>query len=183
MEEFVQTRRNWLSCLCAGLVGMAMVAGAGAADGPAKAIAVRVVTKATYDKIIASNKGKVVVVDCWATWCVPCRKAFPKTVEMSKAYANKGVVVVSLSFDETVKGQVSDKVKDFLVSQDAHFENLVSALDISDDGAEVFGIPDGALPHFKIYGKDGKLFKSFGGDNEFTHEDIEAAVEAALKVK
>lgn len=148
-----------------------------------KAIGVRVVDKAGYDKVIAANKGKVIVVDCWATWCVPCRKAFPKTVELSKSYENQDVVVVSLCFDTPVKGQAPDKVKQFLALNDAYFENLVSSLDISDDGADVFEIPEGALPHFKIYGKDGTLFKVFPNDDdkEFKHEDIEVAVKAALK--
>lgn len=178
MEELVRGCRVVFGCALA-----LLLAGTTPALAQSKPISVRVVTKAGYDRIIAANKGKVVVVDCWATWCVPCRKAFPKTVEMSKAYAAKGVVVVSLSFDEPVKGQVPDKVKEFLVKQDAQFENLVSAVDLSESGADVFEIPDGALPHFKIYGKDGRLFKAFEGgeDKEFTHEQIEAAVEAALK--
>lgn len=148
-----------------------------------KAVSVRVVDKAGYDKAIAAYKGKVVVVDCWATWCVPCRKAFPQTVDLSKAYASKGVVVVSLCFDDPVKGQASEAVKKFLMASNATFENLLSSVDISADGADVFEIPDGALPHFKIYGKDGKLFKAFqsGEGKEFTHEEIEAAVKAAIK--
>lgn len=150
-----------------------------------KSINVRVVDKSGYDKVIAANKGKVIVVDCWATWCVPCRKAFPKTVELSQKYAGQDVVVVSLCFDDLVKGQASEKVKQFLALNDAHFENLVSSLDISGEGADIFQIPEGALPHFKIYGKDGKVFKVFesGEDKEFKHEDIEAAVKAALQSK
>jgi len=188
MEDIVQSRRECMKALVAAGGFLAMT-GVGVrtslAEGPPKPISVRIVNKAGYDKIIAANKGKVVVVDCWATWCVPCRKAFPKTVEMSKTYADRGVVVVSLSFDDPVKGQVPDKVKEFLVKQDAQFENLISSLDISEDGADAFGIPEGALPHFKIYGRDGKLFKNFesGEDKEFTHEEIEAAVKAALKAK
>jgi thiol-disulfide isomerase/thioredoxin len=174
----------WMLLLVSGLslVGMSMHP---AAAQPSKAVNVRVVDKAGYDKIIASNKGKVVVVDCWATWCVPCRKAFPKTVELSKNYADKDVVVVSLCFDDLVKGQAPEQVKKFLALNDAYFENLVSSLDITADGADAFGITDGALPHFKIYGKDGKLFKVFesGENKEFTHEDIEDAVKQALKVK
>lgn len=182
MDGRTQTRREWMQNVTSAAAVLALSGSAGIALGQGKAISARVVDKAGYDRIIASNKGNVVVVDCWATWCVPCRKAFPKTVEMSKAYAKKGVVVVSLCFDDPVKGQVPDKVKEFLVKQDAQFENLVSSLEISDTGADVFGIPDGALPHFKIYGKDGKLFKTFesGEDKEFTHEEIEAAVKAAL---
>jgi thiol-disulfide isomerase/thioredoxin len=181
MEDNLCTRREWIQTVAAGAVTLGLVGTAQAA----KPISVRVVNKAGYDKIINANKGSVIVVDCWATWCVPCRKAFPETVKMAKAYADKGVVVVSLCFDDPVKGQVPDKVKEFLVKQDAQFENLVSSLDISEEGAEAFGIANGALPHFKIYGKDGKLFKVFesGEDKEFTHEEIEAAVKAALKAK
>ena len=187
MDE-LQSRREWMQQAAMGASGL-LIAGAWTAkafsQGGSKPISVRVVDKAGYDKIIAANKGKVVVVDCWATWCVPCRKAFPETVKLSKTYADKGVVVVSLGFDDPVKGQVPDKVKEFLVKQDAQFENLVSSLDISDTGADAFDIAEGALPHFKIYGRDGKLFKKFesGEDKEFTHEQIEAAVKAALKAK
>lgn len=187
MDE-VQSRRGWIQQAVVGASGLVLAGvwpATAFAQGGSKPISVRVIDKAGYDKIIAANKGKVVVVDCWATWCVPCRKAFPETVKLSKAYADKGVVVVSLSFDDAVKGQVPDKVKEFLVKQDAQFENLLSSLDISDDGADAFDIAEGALPHFKIYGKDGKLFKKFesGEDKEFTHEQIEAAVKAALKAK
>ena len=187
MEDF-QSRREWMQPAAVGASALLMggiSATTSLAQGASKPISVRVVDKAGYDKIVASNKGKVVVVDCWATWCVPCRKAFPETVKLAQTYADKGVVVVSLCFDDPVKGQVPDKVKEFLVKQDAQFENLVSSLDISADGADVFDIAEGALPHFKIYGKDGKLFKKFesGEDKEFTHEQIEAAVKAAIKAK
>ena len=181
----VQKRRNLLkvtvTTACVLTIALA-VTGLGQAQA-SKTIGIRVVDKAGYDKVIAANKGKVIVVDCWATWCVPCRKAFPKTVELSKAYADKDVVVVSLCFDGAVKGQAPESVKQFLALNDAYFENLLSSLDISDEGAEAFEIPEGALPHFKIYGKDGKLFKAFasGDEKEFKHEDIEAAVKSALK--
>jgi thiol-disulfide isomerase/thioredoxin len=189
MEDNIQTRRLWLRSVIAGATGFALMGGVSAVQSTlaedAVVISAKVVDKAGYDRVITANKGKVIVVDCWATWCTPCRKAFPKTVELSKAYADKGVVVISLSFDVPVKGQVPDKVKEFLIKENAKFENLVSKVDLSEDGAEVFQIPDGALPHFKIYGKDGKLFKVFESmeGKEFTHEDIEAAVKAAIKAK
>ena len=183
----VRTRRGWLKVVLSGVSGLmtATTFVSRAESQEATSVGIRVVDKAGYDKIIAANKGKVVVVDCWATWCVPCRKAFPKTVELSKTYADRDVVVVTLCFDELEKGRAPDKAKRFLAVHDANLENLISSLDLSGEGAEAFEISDGALPHFKVYGKDGKLFKAFesGEGKEFKHEDIEAAVKAALNAK
>ena len=181
----IHTRRDWLTTTLTGVTGVVAAAASTTSvlAQAAKTITVRVVDKAGYDRIIKANKGKVIVVDCWATWCVPCRKAFPKTVELGKTYADKDVVIVTLCFDDPVKGQAPESVKQFLATNDAYFENLISSLEISGNGAEVFEIPEGALPHFKIYGKDGKLFKVFesGDDKDFSHKDIEAAVKSVLK--
>lgn len=154
-----------------------------ALDGNSQPFVVPVVDKAGYDKVIAAHKGKVVVVDCWATWCVPCRKAFPKTIALRNKYKMKDLAVISLSFDELVKGKAPQKVEKFLLDSSATgLENLICSLDLATEGAEKFEIPDGALPHFKIYGKDGKLFQSLATEDgaEIKHEDVEAAVKKAM---
>jgi thiol-disulfide isomerase/thioredoxin len=47
-----------------------------------------------------SLKGKVVVVDFWATWCPPCRAEIPGYIEMQKKYEKDGLVIVGISIDE-----------------------------------------------------------------------------------
>jgi thiol-disulfide isomerase/thioredoxin len=183
----VQKRFGWLTVirLFSSVMFVAASAATSAQAQTSKPIRVTVVDRVGYDKVIAANIGKIVVVDCWATWCVPCRNGFPKMVELSKKYADEDVVVVSLCFDDLVKGEAPAKVTKFLEEKDARFEHLISSLNISKGGAQAFEIPDELLPHCKIYGKDGKILKaleSVNGD-EIKHEDIEAAVKAAIKAQ
>ena len=46
-------------------------------------------------------QGKVVYLDFWASWCVPCRKSFPWMNDMQKKYASKGLVVLGVNLDES----------------------------------------------------------------------------------
>jgi len=48
---------------------------------------------------LASLRGKVVLVDFWASWCEPCRHSFPWLNEMQAKYANHGLVVIGVNVD------------------------------------------------------------------------------------
>jgi cytochrome c biogenesis protein CcmG/thiol:disulfide interchange protein DsbE len=52
-------------------------------------------------KLPESLKGKVVLVDFWASWCGPCKGSFPVLEQLHKDYAAKGVVVLGINLDET----------------------------------------------------------------------------------
>ena len=66
--------------------------------------------------VLAQWKGKVVVVDFWATWCEPCRKSFPKLEELRVKYASAGLEIVGVSEDDEGNG-----VKDFGTTHGAKF--------------------------------------------------------------
>ena len=55
------------------------------------------INETSYPKVIAAQKGKVVLVDFWATWCVPCRKEMPEIAKLEAKLKAKGFVVVPVS--------------------------------------------------------------------------------------
>jgi thiol-disulfide isomerase/thioredoxin len=54
---------------------------------------------AGLEKRLAQEKGRVVLLNFWATWCEPCREEFPALSKLQKAYAGKGLRVLGLSTD------------------------------------------------------------------------------------
>ena len=52
------------------------------------------------DDLLASHKGKAVMLNFFATWCPPCRMEIPDLVKIHEKYADKGVVIIGLSVDE-----------------------------------------------------------------------------------
>jgi thiol-disulfide isomerase/thioredoxin len=83
-----------LACLCWSLSGRTQPApGVGAPE-------IRLNDMEGKPFLLSALKGKVVLVDFWASWCMPCRLANPSLVRLHKKYAPKGLQVVSVSVDE-----------------------------------------------------------------------------------
>ncbi len=102
---------------------------------------------------LKAGKGKqVFVIEFWATWCPPCRKAIPHLSEIQKKYKDKGVVVVGITEEEP------DIVKPFVKEAGDNMDYTVA---VDRDGTmneaymEAFGI-DG-IPHAFIVDKEGRI--------------------------
>jgi thiol-disulfide isomerase/thioredoxin len=126
-----------------------------------------------FAKYLEENKGKVILVDCWATWCAPCMAGFPKTVALHEKYKDKGLVVVSVSFDdmgddEEEKKARRDEAFDFLKKKKAAFKNFLARTGIGSDSGTPFGVTIN-LPAFRVIDRQGKDRL----DPKLSHEEIE----------
>ncbi len=111
---------------------------------------------------LASFKGKVLVLDFWATWCPPCKAEIPGFVELQKAYGDKGLQFVGVSVDS---GDTPDVLKAFATEHQMNYPVLVGGDrdDLQDAYAPMYGIPttfviarDGRIcqKHSGLVGKD-----------------------------
>src|SRR5262249_17803397 len=95
--------RRFAMCVSSlSVLALALVA-VRAADEPkekGKDVEVKEVKFDDLDKAVSDRKGKVVLVDFWATWCAPCVKKFPHFVELHKQYKDKGLACISVSMDK-----------------------------------------------------------------------------------
>src|SRR5262245_38283815 len=110
-----------------------------------------------YRKVVASHHGQVVVVDLWATWCIPCVQNFPHLVELHKKYFGRGVACVSLCLDnlgteETAVETMLPAVRQFLSEQQASFDNLI-ATEPFDELAAVDKLGVAQIPTVFVFNK------------------------------
>ncbi|HEX8984217.1 MAG TPA: TlpA disulfide reductase family protein [Bryobacteraceae bacterium] len=131
------------------------------------------VDEAAYRALIASAKGKVVVVDFWATWCAPCRAEMPRLVQLETRYRARGVRLLTISCDEPEQeAGASGFVGGQRVPQPAYIKRAASDEKFIDSVDPKWS---GALPALFVYDRQGKLVKSFIGETDM------AALEEVLK--
>ncbi|MBL8237672.1 MAG: TlpA family protein disulfide reductase [Bryobacterales bacterium] len=129
-----------------------------------------------YPKMLAANKGKVVLVDFWATWCVPCRKEMPEVAKLEAKLKARGFVVVPISADEPENEAAA---RDFLTKSGIKNQGYLKAP--KDDDAFIRAIDpkwSGELPALVLYDKTGKKVQIWKGETAIA--TIEAAVTKLL---
>ncbi len=129
------------------------------------------VTDISSAPLIQSAKGKVVLLDFWASWCAPCRKSFPWMNALQKKYGAQGLTVIAVNMD-------SDKqlAAEFLQTTPAQFRieydpkgDLATRLEVS------------AMPTSFLLDRNGKIVRQHAGFREAQQAAREQEIEQLLK--
>lgn len=115
---------------------------------------------------IAKEKGRVVLVNFWATWCDPCREEFPDLVRLQKAYGSKGLTILGISTDFAKE---LPAVERFLAEQLPPFPNYRKKPggDDQDFIEAVDGKWGGELPFTVFYARDGRKARVLSGRQSY----------------
>lgn len=107
---------------------------------------------------LSDLKGKIVIIDFWATWCPPCRKGIPDFVELKEEYKDKGLEIVGISLDAISRGgATANDVGPFMAEYKINYpivkgdENVVYSFG---------GIK--TIPTTFVLDREGKVIEKFG---------------------
>ncbi|WP_152049976.1 TlpA family protein disulfide reductase [Tautonia marina] len=146
----------------------------------------------TYEELkahIAESDAPLTLVDCWASWCDPCKENFPHVLEMASSFEDKGLKVIALSFD------AGTEVDDIDEAQIKEAKRFLSAMDVSKienlrhgqllfESFEAFNVT--TIPAVFLYDGEGNEVARFtydDPDNQFTYDEVEAKVAELLEAQ
>ncbi len=118
---------------------------------------------------LSDHKGKVVVLNFWATWCGPCRAEIPAFVRLREQYEDRGLEIIGVSLDE----DATDVVSEFATEHNINYPILIG----TPEAAKAYG-PIDQIPTTFIVGRQGRVLGRHLGMMSF--ERIESAITPLL---
>jgi cytochrome c biogenesis protein CcmG, thiol:disulfide interchange protein DsbE len=119
---------------------------------------------------LSDYAGKVVYLDFWASWCGPCRRAFPEVKKLHAEYAEQGMEVLAISLDKSPSPAIK-----FMAQQDASF---LALFDAGSRTAQAYGVR--SIPTTIIVGPDGKVAYNMVGFNPNKVPEIQKTIDELL---
>lgn len=101
-------------------------------------------------------RGRILVINYWATWCAPCREEIPMFVRLQQEYAAKGVQFIGIAVDQ------ADKVRDFAQEFNINYPLLIAGIDAVELSRKA-GNKAGVLPYTLVLDRSGTIAASLVG--------------------
>lgn len=150
------------------------------AGAQSRSARVEIADTARLQKAIQAARGKVTLVNFWATWCPPCVGEFPSLVQLYDRYRAKGLTLLAISLD--AEGDRSTKVLPFLKQQKVSFPVYLKAT--GGDEAFIAAIDkdwEGSIPRTYLLDRKGNVRKVITGEIE--PKQVEATIRRLLAEK
>jgi thiol-disulfide isomerase/thioredoxin len=129
------------------------------------------------DSLIQQYRGKVLIINFWATWCEPCVYEFPSLVKFYRNYEDKNLALIFISLDQPDDAETD--VIPFLRKNGVDFITYINRIKKQEDLINTIDTTwDGAIPATYIYNRDGVITSSFIGEK--TYADFEEGVKRDL---
>jgi thiol-disulfide isomerase/thioredoxin len=109
--------------------------------------------KPEIDKIIVSNKGKIIYIDCWATWCGPCIAEIPQSKRLMEEYKSKEVAFIYVCLDSEKSNWEAIVSKNLVQGQHIYLDKTQSQ-----EFKETFKI--NGIPHYILYDRKGNILEN-----------------------
>ena len=120
------------------------------------------------DVRLADYKGKVIILNFWATWCGPCQTEIPDLVETYAEYKDQGVVVLGVSIDDA-----PETLRAYGAQKDMNYPSLLLTDEVDDAYGPIVGVP---ITFF--IGRDGQIARKHLGP--VTREQVKREIKALL---
>ncbi len=122
---------------------------------------------------LANYRGKVVLLDFYATWCEPCRAETPHLVRLQQQYADQGLQIIGLNVGgEDDRAEVPAYAKEFGIQYQMGFPEDEFAYDYLSDNQ--------SIPQAFVFDRSGKLVRRFVGYSEDSGAEIESVIKSSL---
>lgn len=135
------------------------------------------------EKEVQANKGSVILIEFWATWCGPCRAEFPKFVALHERYADRGLHCITVALEKNPELDEGFALS-FLKGQHATSRNFLwtERTQRGGQGLETkFGYP-GSIPYSALYARSGERIQPADG-SVFEERELITRIEAELERK